>query len=479
MSDLIEGLIERTGDESKIPTVNEIISYYKGVSWAEKFILDHTQRIVLVGSRRAAKTTNIAAKIGYTDLYYRPEITDSYIYYASTSFEHAHDLMWRKLENFKKMFDINDWNMNAKTRGIIRTPRNVIRILGFNDLDSIGKALGQPFKLFVIDEAQEIRNDILRIVVKDAGSWGTLDASGTLVLAGNPCRHKYHFFSQEILKERCHIYKASIFDNPFLSKEKKEKFLAEKRKIEGEVKGKESPEFRRMAYGHIVFDSSNMVFNITPENYYIQSPMNMTKIIGVDLGWRAHSAIVVLGWRKGKPEERGNIYLLEEYQETKLSFEKLAEKVDEIAERHGVHTIVIDTGGLGEMALPEMISRYSKRSWIPTKKRDKLVWIKTLQTEIRSGRFKVHKDCLFERECNLIEWEDKSDKINDRIHHSDLMDAIIYGVRYCHNNLSEVTNEEYNFRNITRNWDDYKKKLADPPPRNDEWTHDVPDDCWL
>ena len=467
--EFLSGLVERASLKTNEITEKRVLDSYKELNWGPSFIKDQSPYILLMGGRRAAKTTTLAAKIGFTDLFFKTQIKDSHIFYCSTTFDHAMSLMWKKLVFFQEYFDIKDWDMNKKSTGIIETPRCIIRVLGMNDIDAIHKAFGEPFKLFIIDEAQGIRSDILRILKKDAASWGAFDADGTVILAGNPSRFKYHFWSQEWLGGRAKNYHATIWENPFKTLEEKEKFLDEKRKAEGEVKGKESAEFRRLAYGELVFESSNTVFSISPRNYYEEAPDNLKKIIGVDLGWKAHDAIVVLGWHKGNKDEEGKIYLLEEHQKKEQSFQDLVDQVNAVADKHEANIIVIDTGGLVQKSLPDLVNKYTRRQWVAAQKgKDKLKWIKVLQTEIRHSRFLVKQDCLFERETSLIEWDDNLEKINDKIHHSDILDAILYAMRYCHNHLTSVVTDPDDISM----WDPVKRRLATPELKEDDWAVD-------
>ena len=453
----------------------DFIKHYGGIKWTPDFIKDISPQILLMGGRRGGKTTSVAAKIAYTDLYFKPEIIDSFIFYSSKTFEHAKSLMWGKLKSIKDFFNIDDWNMNNESDAIIRTPRCKIKLLGFNDVDAIGKALGQPFKLFVIDEAQEIRSDILQTVIRDAAAWGSMDAGGTVVLCGNPSRFKYHFWSQEWLKDLSKKYTTNLFENPFMDEKAKIVWLKKQREIRGEKEGEETPEFRRMAYGDLIFESTNSVFHISDNNYYEEAPEDLEKVIGVDLGWRHNDAVVVLGWKRASKKELGKIYLLEEHQTKTQSLESLAKMVDDLAEKHSVYTIVMDTGGLVIKNIPDLNLRYSKRRWVPATKTEKIAWVKLLQTEILSGRFLMKKDSQFERDASLVEWDEKVDKLDEKAIHSDILDAVLYASRYCHTNL--INREEDNIVNLN-SWSDFKRNLAFPKtnlddgwavPQSDEW----------
>ena len=470
----IEGMLNQTQSKENKVTEIEIFDRYKKLKWGKDFITDNSGQIILLGGRRGAKTTTFAAKIGWTDLFFKPEMNDSFIYYAAKTFDHAMALMWKKLLNFRDFFEIEDWNMNQESKGIIKTPRTTIQILGFNDTDSIGKAFGQPFKLFGIDECQEIRSDILKAAVRDASSWGTFDASGTVALLGNPPKNKYHFFSQEWLGNRYPRYHTNIYKNPFKTKEEKDDFIQEQRRIRGEIAGQETPEFRRMAFGDVVFEASNTVFNITEKNYYIKKPQQLYPIIGVDLGWRAHDAIAVLGWNKIHKDVPGKTYLLEEHQHKRQSFQELGEQVDRIAEKYNCSTIIMDTGGLAQKAIPDLTARFSKRHWIPAEKKNKNAWIKLLQTEIIHERFLLKHDAEFLKEIPLIEWREDKEGLNEKLHHSDLLDAILYGMRYCLTNLKDIIAEG----DKTRLWDSTKKKLAGLQGSTDDTWAGIGDDDW-
>ena len=462
---LNQGLLEALSHKKHVITEEQLLKPYSTVKWAPEFIKDNSNQILLMGGRRGAKTTTTSAKIGWFNLFFKPHMKEPAIFYASKTFEHAMGLMWKKLKYFKDYFGIGDWNMKRESAGVIQTPRGDIRVLGFNDVDAIGKALGQPFKLFIVDESQEIKSKILQYIIRDCGSWGTLDAKGTVVMLGNPPRDKYHFFAQEWLAGNCKKYHTNIYKNPYFNSKDTEEWIDQERKIRGEIKGKESPEFRRMHFGECIFESSQNIFTITDDNYYEHAPLDLETIVSVDIGWKGHDACVVLGFNRKLGDDFGNIYLLEEYYNKRQSMELLVQQADALAEKYKSSTIIADTSGLAQGGVETLIQRYSRRSWMLEKKKDKLAWIKLLQTEITHNRFKFKKDAQFLKEIPLIEWSEKHEKINDDMYHSYLLDAILYGNSYCNNYIAPPKKRV----NRLAGWDEAKIRMAFPNETTKLW----------
>lgn len=423
----------------KIIKISEkkFIEIFEDFDLAKEFILDKSRQIMITGGRRGCKTTSCAGKITHTNLFYKPEITDAHCFYAGRTFDHAMDLIWQKMRNIKRVFDISDWNMKDSS-GKIETPRGNIRVLGLNDMDSIVRAMGMPFKIFIIDECQEHRDDVMRAVVRDGASWGSFDHLGTLILAGNPARSKHTFYAKEWLyNDNIKKYHTSIFKNPLKTSQEIEDFLEEQRKIRGLTKGNEDPEFRRMGFGEWVFDQEDQIFKPDNSNYYNSLPEGVYQyIIGVDVGYSAYDAIAVLAYKEKSKSKYGEVYLIEEIQERKLSMDQLTEKVHQTAMKYNVKEIVIDTGALVVKVLPEIMSRYSQYTWIPALKQQKMAWIENLKAEISRGTFKMKKDCIFDQEIPKIEYSADRKGLNEKLHHSDILMAIAYPFRHIYNYIA-------------------------------------------
>ena len=90
--------------------------------------------------------------------------------------------------------------------------------------------------------------------------------------------------------------------------------------------------------------------------------------------------------------------------------------------------LVGDSGGGGKKTLQDM-NHQEKLFITSASKHDKLSAIKLLRDKIREGKFFVRRDSIFYREVDLIAWDEHKTKIDDRLYHSDILDAILYALR--------------------------------------------------
>ena len=75
---------------------------------------------------------------------------------------------------------------------------------------------------------------------------------------------------------------------------------------------------------------------------------------------------------------------------------------------------------------------------IAAEKSRKLDYIKILRNEINIGRIKFKKDSQIVEEMSQIIWNEKCDDMDSNNGlHSDLVDALIYSMRYIYNNYME------------------------------------------
>lgn len=463
-------------DESKLNEKSFLKAYHRSDHTAD-YIRDKSRQIMYVGGRRGMKTTGHAGKMAHTDLFYLPN-EKGYIYYCSKTFDQARTLIWNKLKALKEHHNL-DWNMNNYSSGLIRTPRNDIKILGFDDSDAVAKAMGMPFKLFIADECQEFRDDILRVTIRDGASWGSFDKSGTTVLSGNPARKKHTFYAKEWLyNQKVKKYQTNIFKNPMKTRAEIEEFLQEQRDLRGLIKGQEDAEFRRMALGEWVFDETDQVFQPKAHNYYKTLPTGSYQyIIGVDVGWSAYDAIVVLAYTYGNEKEIGKVYLVDEFQAKRQDFRQLSLKVHEYCKKYGANTIIIDTGALVDKAMPEITERYSNYAWIPAEKKQKMHWIEVLKVEMNLGNFKMPHKCIFDEEIPLIEYSEDRKGLNEKIHHSDILMAIAYPFRYIYNyiikpkeNYLREFSVDHQAGRYNQSWFDKNKQKSDwDNPEDSHW----------
>lgn len=189
-----------------------------------------------------------------------------------------------------------------------------------------------------------------------------------------------------------------------------------------------------------VFSPPNM------ENDFGQLPYNLSLVGGLDLGYNDADAFCILGYIKGQKD----IWLLYEHKARRQDIDQLVTAI-----KHGLgwcdlHVqksisgdidIFADTSTLrygkeGDSKKTASMLAYNYGLPVrPAHKRDKKMMIEFLQDLIRSGKFHFLSNGHFAKEVEQTVWKRLEDgtierNIDDEVFHPDMMDAIIYALKY-------------------------------------------------
>jgi hypothetical protein len=238
---------------------------------------------------------------------------------------------------------------------------------------------------------------------------------------------------------------------------------------------------RRRFYLGEYADSNNLtVFPFPTDGYYAGrqfedwvakvGPGNVRFTAGLDLGFEDADGFCIIAYvpkietptsrprdeieaaRRGReivapiPEGADKRWLIYEHKARRSGLAELAEAVraglkwaDTKAQELGLPSsnIVIysDTGGGGAKMVYDLRTVH-KLPVLPAYKRDKIAAIELLQDEVKSGQFMVPADGAFAQEAEAIVWTKDPETgeimrtIDDKQYHPDLMDAILYAMRF-------------------------------------------------
>lgn len=297
--------------------------------------------------------------------------------------------------------------------------------------DEAHKALGQKFKLAVVDEAASFRRDLRDIVYKVLRPAAT-DLNGQIILIGTPSNiTKGLFFDVVHGKEPgWALHQWSAFDNPYIA----DKWRAE---IE-ELKSTnplviETPWFKQMYLGQYVVDVDSLVYKFNYErNAVAEIPSDLTYVLGVDLGFDDPSAFVVVGY---KDLDR-KLYILDIYKQSKMIISDVAERIKYYEKTYQPVRMVIDN------AAKQSVEELKQRFQIPliaADKHGKAEFIEIMNSEFIMGNILAKSDSceqLFSEYETLI-WDDKSAKRQEHPNcDNHLADAALYAWRNCYNYLN-------------------------------------------
>lgn len=391
------------------------------------FIKDPAKRKTGVTSRRAGKTEGCAA-----DLQDTTERLEGDVAYITLSRKTAKKIIWKQLLKINKDYQMNAHIDNSELT-ITKPNGNTIHVSGAKDATEIEKFRGMKFRKVYIDESQSFR-PYIKDLIEDVLEPCLTDYDGSLILTGTPppvptgyfhdCAHNplwsHHHWT---MMQNPHIKRLSGKEPMQIIQE-----LAARRGLP-----MDHPNIVREYFGRWVKDTESLVYGFNPLINVIQPdklpPLHkMTFIFGVDIGWKDSDAIAVLGY----DNESQNAYLVEEYIKNKNDITALVQQIEKMRAKYNPVRIVMDAGALGKKIQAEIVSRHA----IPVEaaeKHRKLEFIKLLNDDLRTGKFKAVPKTRFEEDAGLVQW-DWSDpakpKIDDR-YHTDIGDAVLYAWRDC------------------------------------------------
>jgi hypothetical protein len=205
---------------------------------------------------------------------------------------------------------------------------------------------------------------------------------------------------------------------------------------------------QRFLDGEYADDSDLIVFKPRPTCLYSGDEFhdwiasvgiaNVRITAGLDIGFDDADGFVIIAYST----EDNKRWLIWEHKARREGIAELADAIKRgmaYVETLGLPSadmqIYSDTGGGGKKSVYDLYNIYGVPC-VAAYKADKDSGIELLQDDIKSGRFYLPKQGAFARECERIVWTMGDDgesvirRIDDTTYHPDLMDAILYAMRY-------------------------------------------------
>ena len=391
----------------------------------DAFINDKSQFVAAQCTRRAGKSNGLALRF-YNTMVKFPGSLSRYIALTRDS---AKDIMWPVLN---EMNENHNWNASFTENPLCMTlPNNAkLRLIGADMKNFITRLKGAKSPAIGIDEAQDfgphlqsLIHDVLVPTMADYGDDAWLGVTGT---PGPIPRGTFFDITHDNVGDFS-VHKWSCFQNPYLPNIRK--FVDDlKRRNKWEDN---NPSYMREWCNAWVLDLDSLLIKYdSRKNHYDEIPkdLNLSYIMGVDIGLRDADAICILGWS----EQTHDIYLVEELITREQDITELSNQIEMFMRKYDIQKIIMDEGALGKKISEEM--RLRKK--IPVQgadKRRKMENVAFLNDWLRLGRFKAKKDSKFAIDSNLvqIDWEKTTP---DRLivkdsYHSDIIDAVLYAFK--------------------------------------------------
>ena len=397
--------------------------------------------IVVCCSRRAGKSAGVRAKL-------RKAATQSESYdclYITSTRQMAKILMWdAMIEDLRILGIRHEANISELTIKILDNG-STIRLTGASNKKDIDKVRGPYYKLVVIDEAQMFP-DYLKTFCEEAILPALADVQGQLVLTGTP-----NEFSSGFFYDCCHSTEWKRFfwlwsDNPFFIS----KVMSHNDSLHGvddilhDILRKQNkkitdPSVRREWFGEWCRSSDMFVYDYDKaRNHFDALPDTKhpwSYVMGADLGFNDHDAIVVIGYPKYSKE----CYVVYEWKQNKVSIDRFAEQFKTVYDTYLPHFSVVDGGGLGKKIAESLSERFRINIHMAEKDR-KQEYIALANSELRSSLIRISADGELAKEMRHLTWnKDRFDAckyLEEVGKDNHLCDAFLYAWRWAYHYMA-------------------------------------------
>lgn len=399
------------------------------------FVQDHSAFKCAVCSRRAGKSTCVAADLVMTACTI-PECTALYVTGTRSD---AKKIIWSELLKFNRKHQLG--GVPNITELTLTFPNgSLVRLAGAKDEQEIEKIRGQlpPIKKVFIDEAQSIRDRVLVKLIDDVLEAALLDYAGSLILLGTPgsipagyfyrMSHNLDEDGKPLTEKVWSVHSWTFFNNPHITTKSNmthQALLSRVLKRRGVTI--DHPSIQREFFGKWTLDSDSLLIQYAKDrnDFGTIPPQKYNYIMGIDLGFDDADAIAVLAWNENDPVT----YLVDEIVVPQQGITELVSQIEMLQKKYDISKMVIDQGGLGKKIAEELRRRHS----IPVQAADKarkMEHIAFLNDALRTGRLKAKQESKFAQDSYLVEIDrDKSRpdkiKVSDK-YHSDIIDAVLY-----------------------------------------------------
>jgi hypothetical protein len=331
----------------------------------------------------------------------------------------------------------------------------VISFKGNSTRDEREKMRGGKYHLIIVDECQSQKD--LKNLVESILDPMLADYDGTLMLTGSGPRTRGTYWEWFYNRDKSPDNKDNtllrlnwnLSYNPHIHKYKE--LLAEKLEKNGWTGN--DPTFKREWLGEDAYDDEALVFRLDANNYYteadlrkwvsLQPPSDIRFTAGLDYGYRDSDAFVIIMYSVSRRER----WLIYEYKQNLTDvttlYNGIKAGIDLVKTSDMYFTVPNKEFAIYADTSDQKIAlEFSTRFGLnvqPAYKHNKSLAIQLLQKEVLTRNFKAEEGGPFAIESlntvyKRVSIDGREDvltrEIDDELYHPDLMDAIIYSLRY-------------------------------------------------
>lgn len=395
------------------------------------FLDDPADQIAVCTSRRAGKTSSFVRKI--VDVSWNNP-NASCIYLNETR-DRAEKTFWQELKQY--IFVNNLPYVPNEAKLYLKGPENRWIFLGGGEnkrLVNRWKGILPKAAIFILDECQDWRPEILAHAYTEVIAPALADIGGKLVAGGVPGPLpdiedtwfgwiNNPSFSVHGTEEK----PWSIWDNPHV---KKARELME-RVMETRMVDENDPTIQREFFGRWVRDTQILVFGALDDNLnaYDELPEgNYSFAAGLDFGYVDSSAINVLGWLDVGPPNNIFVTRNDAFDKTGAyeTIEKVAAAFAPLGAR--LQATGADPAAGGKNICDDLWTRHGLHVE-PATKDDKVGAIKLLASSVASRELLIQRNHQLFRALRRVQWD--PDHRGEKLygHTPDRVDALLYAFR--------------------------------------------------
>lgn len=428
-------------------------------------------------TRRAGKSYGAAGIYLCTTSVKHPRSTCLYI---ATTREQARRIMLKDvLSEINRKFSLG-MQVNRTTLTVSFPNESVIYLMGLDSKpEEMEKALGQKYRLVIIDEGGSWRQD-QKTMVHSVLQPACADYAGTIAILGSPVNSiKTYFYDitgrqimDPVRPKGWSVHRWSWKDNPHVAR-------AVEAQIADMVEANElvldTPAFKQMYLNQWIIDTEalcykydeirNTVDELPKENRYHYA-------LGLDLGFNDDTAIVISGYSDYDP----TMYFVEVFKKKGMDISMVAQELERFRAKYNPYKYVVD--GASKQAVEELKNRFG----FPLETADKhgkYEMIQIMNNDFILGRIKLlmpQCKALEDEYQNLI-WEEKSRKdptlrtVENSACPNHAADGGLYSWRMCYHfaSRSEIKKPKPGTDEAMEQWWDDMAKKSIAKNKNDDW----------
>jgi hypothetical protein len=390
----------------------------------QALVMDDSPLIAADPGRRAGKTTAFFGKAERAC-----ERRDAAkIFYFAPSNEQGFDIVWDDLIRHNHDFKLG-WEA-LKADKCFRRGAAKIELFGYYSRRDVERARGTHSDLVWIDEAG-LLPDWAEYFIEDVIQPTTIDYLGQIVLSGTPSIAAGGFFFDAIhaLEGWSNKHHWTAEQNPFFKG----------RDVFAEVCARfnltrDSIKFRREWLAEWIIDPDDLVYAV-PNSAIRTSPPGekwYSNVIGLDLGWRDHDAISVVGVEAN----RRTSHLRHIETKGQQTNHQLFRRILELQERFPGPVVYDPAGHATKKTIETFRIDAPAIHWVQAEKVRKVEFIQLLNDDLREGLTTVETDSPMLKEARRLKWKRPGQLATDA-EHSDPGDAWLYAWRKARDSLRE------------------------------------------